>query len=59
VLLLIAKKHIPEDLWAKTPFTFRATAGVRLLNDKEAEGLLSHVRFLELCFSYLLRLKPI
>lgn len=43
VLLLIAKKHIPEDLWAKTPIAFRATAGVRLLNDKEAEGLLSHI----------------
>nr|CAD2191616.1 unnamed protein product [Meloidogyne enterolobii] len=43
VLLLIAKKHIPEELWAKTPITFRATAGVRLLNDKEAEGLLSHI----------------
>jgi Golgi nucleoside diphosphatase len=42
-LLLVAKKQIPEELWQKTPLTFKATAGVRLLLEKEADAILSHV----------------
>lgn len=42
-LLLVAKKYIPYDLWEKTPLTFRATAGVRLLNEKEADAILTNI----------------
>lgn len=43
-LLLVAKKQIPEELWQKTPMTFKATAGVRLLSEKEADAILTNVR---------------
>ncbi|KAL3109841.1 hypothetical protein niasHT_011144 [Heterodera trifolii] len=42
-LLLTAKRQIPAELWAKTPIAFRATAGVRLLSEKEADAILSEI----------------
>uniref|UniRef100_A0A914HLC2 Apyrase n=1 Tax=Globodera rostochiensis TaxID=31243 RepID=A0A914HLC2_GLORO len=42
-LLLTAKHQIPPELWVKTPIAFRATAGVRLLPEKEADAILSEI----------------
>lgn len=42
-LLLVAKKAIPRSLWAHTPVTIKATAGLRLLPEDKAEGILYHV----------------
>ncbi|RVE55418.1 hypothetical protein OJAV_G00236520 [Oryzias javanicus] len=43
-LLKIAKKTIPEEDWKRTPVVLRATAGLRLLTEEQAEGILNEVR---------------
>lgn len=43
-LLDRAKQEIPEKYWSKTPLVLKATAGLRLLPAKQAEGLLNSVR---------------
>ncbi|XP_055710693.1 ectonucleoside triphosphate diphosphohydrolase 5 isoform X2 [Phlebotomus papatasi] len=43
-LLLEAKNVIPEAYWASTPVVLKATAGLRLLDPKKADGLLRAVR---------------
>ncbi|XP_046382642.1 ectonucleoside triphosphate diphosphohydrolase 5-like isoform X2 [Ischnura elegans] len=48
-LLEKAKEEIPQDSWASTPLTIKATAGLRLLPPDKAEAILHEVR--ELCMS--------
>ncbi|NP_001089154.1 ectonucleoside triphosphate diphosphohydrolase 6 (putative) L homeolog [Xenopus laevis] len=43
-LLNIAKKEIPQKLWASTPLVLKATAGLRLLPGEKAHKLLDMVR---------------
>ncbi|XP_004082620.2 ectonucleoside triphosphate diphosphohydrolase 5 [Oryzias latipes] len=43
-LLKIAKKTVPEEEWKRTPVVLRATAGLRLLTEEQAEGILKEVR---------------
>nr|AEE62408.1 unknown [Dendroctonus ponderosae] len=43
-LLELAKKEIPEEYWAKTPLVFKATAGLRILPQEQADNLLNAVR---------------
>lgn len=38
-----AKDEIPEQYWSKTPLILKATAGLRLLPQEKAEGLLNAV----------------
>ncbi|KAI1730100.1 GDA1/CD39 (nucleoside phosphatase) family domain-containing protein [Ditylenchus destructor] len=42
-LLFTAKKVIPESLWVHTPIVLKATAGLRLLPEEEADAILSEV----------------
>lgn len=42
-LLLTAKSVIPEGLWVHTPITLKATAGLRLLPEEQADAILSEV----------------
>ncbi|KAI3367756.1 hypothetical protein L3Q82_026594, partial [Scortum barcoo] len=43
-LLKIAKKTVPEEDWRRTPVVLKATAGLRLLPEDEANALLREVR---------------
>lgn len=44
VLLEKAKEEIPEEYWSKTPLILKATAGLRLLPQEQAENLLNAVK---------------
>lgn len=44
VLLEKAKKEIPQEYWSKTPLILKATAGLRLLPQEQAENLLNAVK---------------
>ncbi|XP_022906356.2 ectonucleoside triphosphate diphosphohydrolase 5 isoform X1 [Onthophagus taurus] len=39
-----AKKEIPQQYWSSTPLILKATAGLRLLPEDKADGLLNAVR---------------
>uniref|UniRef100_A0AC35U3T9 Nucleoside phosphatase GDA1/CD39 n=1 Tax=Rhabditophanes sp. KR3021 TaxID=114890 RepID=A0AC35U3T9_9BILA len=43
VLINKAKDVIPENLWQSTPVTLKATAGLRLLKNNQAENILASV----------------
>ncbi|KAM8834291.1 ectonucleoside triphosphate diphosphohydrolase 5 [Synchiropus picturatus] len=43
-LLKIAKKTVPEEEWKRTPVVLKATAGLRMLPEDKANGLLQEVR---------------
>ncbi|XP_020775268.2 LOW QUALITY PROTEIN: ectonucleoside triphosphate diphosphohydrolase 5 [Boleophthalmus pectinirostris] len=43
-LLKIAKKTVPEEDWRRTPVVLRATAGLRLLPQEQANRLLKEVK---------------
>lgn len=43
-LLGKAKEFIPQKFWGESPIVLKATAGLRLLPDHEAENLLNEVR---------------
>ncbi|KAG8534610.1 hypothetical protein GDO81_019014, partial [Engystomops pustulosus] len=43
-LLQLAQGSIPPTQWKKTPLVLKATAGLRLLPEHQAEALLSEVR---------------
>lgn len=43
-LLDSAKRYIPKDKWSNTPLVLKATAGLRLLPQQKAEGILNSVR---------------
>lgn len=40
-LLELAKKEIPEKYWAKTPLVLKATAGLRILPQEQADNILN------------------
>lgn len=42
-LLEKAKKEIPQQYWSRTPLTFKATAGLRMLPPNESKKLLDSV----------------
>lgn len=44
MLLEHAKKEIPQEYWKDTPLVLKATAGLRLLPEHQAETLLNEVR---------------
>jgi hypothetical protein len=39
-LIAFAKSHVPQSMWAQTPFIVAATAGLRLLTHETARGIL-------------------
>ena len=39
-LIAFAKSHVPQSMWAQTPFIVAATAGLRLLPHETARGIL-------------------
>lgn len=43
VLLNHAKEFIPQELWAETPVSLKATAGLRLLPKDKADAILAAV----------------
>lgn len=43
-LLELAKKEIPEKYWAKTPLVLKATAGLRILPQEQADNILSALK---------------
>ena len=43
-LLDSAKKHVPQEYWATTPITLKATAGLRLLPKAQGDAILEVVR---------------
>ncbi|VDN59748.1 unnamed protein product [Dracunculus medinensis] len=44
ILLNLARNTIPQNLWKYTPITLKATAGLRLLQDHQANALLNQVK---------------
>lgn len=42
-LLKVAKKTIPKEDWWQTPVLLKATAGLRLMPQEKAQGLLEQV----------------
>lgn len=42
-LLALAKAYIPKSQWKRTPITLKATAGLRLLPDNQADAILEKV----------------
>ena len=48
-LLDRAKQVIPPTEYKNTPLAMKATAGLRLLPDDKAEGLLEEVSYIEQC----------
>ena len=43
-LLSLAKRHVPPELYAETPLTLKATAGLRLLPGKDSSTLLTMIK---------------
>ena len=43
-----AKDYIPKELWAATPISLKATAGLRLLPPEKSKAILDEVRFYNL-----------
>ncbi|KAL1506331.1 hypothetical protein ABEB36_005716 [Hypothenemus hampei] len=43
-LLELAKKEIPKEYWNKTPLVLKATAGLRILPEEQADNLLNGIR---------------
>lgn len=39
-----AKNEIPEEYWSKTPLILKATAGLRMLPEEQAQNLLNSVK---------------
>lgn len=43
-LLELAKKEIPKEYWAKTPLILKATAGLRMLPQEQADNILNALK---------------
>ncbi|KAM6912299.1 ectonucleoside triphosphate diphosphohydrolase 5 [Xenentodon cancila] len=43
-LLKLVKKTVPEEEWRRTPVVLKATAGLRMLTEDEANGILKEVK---------------